>query len=136
MASISSRRSNMAKRRPLQAYTRGGMRASLAFVGSEALDSALVVDEERAILVLLDNSVLHELLHEVHGRLALALVLLHLPDLVLEDVVLRELGRHLQLFLLFGRLLVRDLLLGSSPLAACLEQVGRDALVGCNEEKW
>jgi hypothetical protein len=121
----------MAERRPFEAHTRGGTHTSLAFVGSEALDSALVVDEERTVLVLLDHSVIHELRHEVHGRLALALVLLHLPDLVLEQVVLRELGRLLQFLPLFGRLLVRDLLLGALALAAGLKQVGRDALAGC-----
>ena len=117
---------------PLLAPGAGGdLSSSEVLVCPEALGTACIVDEERAILILLDDSVVHELRHQVHGGLALALGVLHLSDLRLEDVVLRELGRLPQLLLLLGRLLVRDLLLGPSPLAACLEQVGRDALAGC-----
>jgi hypothetical protein len=95
----------------------------------------LIVDHERAVLILLDDSLVDELRHEVHGGLTLALAVLHLSDLRLEDIVLRELGRLAQLLLLLGSLLVGDLLLGASPLAAGLEQVGRDALVSWNESR-
>jgi hypothetical protein len=110
----------------------GTLGASEVFVGSKALGAASIVDDERAVLILLDNSFVHELRHEVHGGLTLTLGVLHLSNLRLQDVVLRKLSRLPQLLLLLGSLIVRDLLLGSSSLAACLEQVGRDALVGYN----
>ena len=78
---------------PLLAPGAGGdLSSSEVFVGPEALGTALVVDEERAILILLDDSVVHELRNQVHGGLTLALGVLHLSDLRLKDVVLHELG--------------------------------------------
>ena len=71
------------------ASVRGDLSTSEVFVGPEALGAALIMDEERAVLILLDDSVVHELRHEVHGGLTLTLGVLHLSDLRLEDVVLR-----------------------------------------------
>ena len=51
------------------------------------------------------------------------MVLLHLPNLALEDVILGQLGRFLHLFLLKRRLLIGDLLLGALALAAGLQEV-------------
>ena len=58
------------------------------------------------------------------------MVLLHLLYLPLEHIILCELGGDPLLFDHGGLLLVRDLHLGASPLAARLQQIGGDALVG------
>ena len=59
------------------------------------------------------------------------MVLLHDSDLLLQDIVLRQLGLD-RLLLGHGLLLLRlDLRLGPSPLAAALQQVGGDPFRGC-----
>jgi hypothetical protein len=78
---------------------------------------------EVAVVVLEEGAIFEHLTDEVICSSGLRMVLLQLPNLVLEDVILGQLGRFLHLFLLGCRLFVGYLLLGSLALAASLQEV-------------
>lgn len=99
----------------------------------EGLELARLADawhDEHAILLLLDVACIEELAQQVSSSVASLLLLLHHSDLLLEGVVVGELGRHLLLLVVLGFLVRCNLLLGAAPLGACLQQVRRDAFAG------
>jgi hypothetical protein len=104
--------------------------------GPEALPLAVGADhDEVAVRVLLHCAGRDHLVDELLGHDSVGVRRLHVLHLRLQRVVLGELGLDVQPLSLGFLLLVGDLLLGASPLAARLEQVGGHALVGCRGKK-
>ena len=74
-----------------------------------------------AIVILLHHPSVHELAHETLSSFLVMVLLLHHLDLLLENLVVGQLGCDLLLFDELRLLLVLDLLLRSSSFAACLK---------------
>ena len=96
---------------------------------SEFLLACTLRDDETAVVLLLHQSSVHELSHQIMGSSLILVFLLHLIDLLLEDFVLLHFFGDLQLLQQLSLLLVCDLLPRSSSLAPLLKQVGRHILV-------
>lgn len=79
---------------------------------------------EAAVLLLADVAGLEELLQERGCKVAILPLLLHLVVLLLQAVIFRQLALYLLLLKELGLLVGLNLLLGSAPLGACLQQVG------------
>ena len=91
-------------------------------------------DLEVAIIIFVDGAVGHHLPDQAVGGQSIGVMLLNVMELLLEHIVLLELGLNAQLLLLSCSLLVGDLLLGASPLAARLQHAGRLALASCRND--
>jgi hypothetical protein len=111
-------------------------RLSLTIIGSEALSLAVCADDDEvAIRVLLDCAGRDHLVDELLSGHRVGVGGLHVLHLRLQCVVLGELRLVLKLLPLGFLLLVGDLLLRASPLAARLQQVGGGALIRCKEKR-
>ena len=95
---------------------------------SELLLTTQTWHDESSIIFLSDEASLHELLQQACRSITVLLVLLHHMYLLLERIILRELGCFLLLFEQSRLLLVLDLLFSSSSLTLCLQEVSRHAL--------
>ena len=94
----------------------------------ELLLASALRDDEAAVILLLHESSVHELSHQIMSSSLVLVFLLHLIDLLLEHFVLLHFFGDLLLLQLLSLLLVCDLLPRSSSLASLLEQVGRNSL--------
>ena len=80
-------------------------------------------NSEAAVIPLLDEACVHELADEVGCRITLLAISLQHRDLYLQGVILSDLGRALLFFEELCLLLLLDLLLRATPLAAGLQKV-------------
>ena len=103
---------------------------SLSAEGLELLAHTGSRNGEGAIIALLDEAGVQELLDQVSSGLALLSIGLQHLHFDLHGVIVGELGLGLLLLKLLGLLVGFDLFLGATSLAARLEEVGRDALAG------
>ena len=101
---------------------------SLVVEGLEDLLATQTWHFEVALVVCGHEAGVEELLDEVRGDLAFLDVFLHHLHLLLEYVVVGDLCLGPLLFQGAGLLLFLDLLLGTSPLAADLQEVRRHSL--------
>jgi len=85
---------------------------------------------------LLDCAVDKHLADQVICSSGLNVVLLKLINLPLESIILGELRCFLHLLSLSFSLLGSNLGISSLALAACLEEIGRDALTRCEEDSY
>ena len=97
----------------------------------EGLLAVAVPDSVVALPVFFNSARVDELTHQTRSDLAGRPVFLHQPDLLLQDVVLRQLGLGLLRFNHFLLAFRLNLRLRAPPLAAGLQQLGRVALGGC-----
>ena len=77
-------------------------------------------DLEIPIFIFVNGAVGHHLPDQAVGGQSIGVMLLNVLDLLLKHIVLLEFGLNAQLLLLSCRLLVSNLLLCASPLAARL----------------
>ena len=94
----------------------------------ELLLASALRDDEAAVVLLLHQSSVHELSHQIMSNFLVLVFLLHLIDLLLEHFVLLHCIVDLLLLQLLSLFLVCDLLLCPSSLAAFLDQVGGHSL--------
>ena len=85
-------------------------------------------DDETAVVLLLHQSSVYEISHQIMSSFLVLVFLLHLIDLLLEHFVLLHCIVDLLFLQLLSLFLDCDLLSGSSSLAPLLEQVGRHSL--------
>ena len=90
----------------------------------ELLLASALRDDEADVVLLLHQSSVHELSHQIMSSFLVLVFLLHLIDLLLEPSVLLHCIVDLLLLQLLSLFLVCDLLPRSSSLASLLEQVG------------
>ena len=101
--------------------------------GLESPIRTVTLHGKATIIILLQHASLEELLDQGRSCFVIGPLLLHHGDLGLQRLVVGELGLGLLLLEDSLLLLLLDLLLGATPLAASLEHVGGAALVCCRK---
>lgn len=81
-------------------------------------------DCEAAIFILVHCAIVNHLINQILSCYGISICCLHLMNFLLKNIILSNLCFHLLLLELRINLLISNLLLGFSPFAAWLEQIG------------